>query len=393
MINYENMMKRTVIVSIILLIFTGIFSGCQEKQPLDPGNNLLGEGFQFRDATLDTFRIQRDSIDITYENNPYNPVGNFRNYTAKSLLRFTGFEVLDLIGFERFESVELVFPVARTIRDTAAAMTVALYRNRVVFPDTGDIGVSTILGYNPDPSDLIDSVRYPDDADTLDQLTFEVSPDLINTWRDDSTSNQGMILQSPSSTGILFANSEEVGSDEPFLRATIVDTADSVRQISLSALTDLGAIGGGEVPEIDANDAILRQVNAFRLAIGFPGIGDTIPAQSAFIHSARLSIPVDQDRSYAYDDNHQIVVSTMADTTKLLSTGGSGVTYSVTAEDSVLLIDDRNIRDFIQSLLDGSREPETNIVLYYTQEGQGIDHLYLHTARTELEVVFSEVDE
>jgi len=382
-------LKILLVTSLTLLL--GILVGCGQKQPLDPGNSLFDNNFGFQEVQKDSLTLQSGSSVIHYGGNPYNPVGNYRGYEAKSLIEFKNLSGLAYVPNDEITSVQLIFPVAKTTRDTTKSTGIAVYRYRNSWDETSDIDTATVLSYLPQQEDFVDSLQYPDDADSLGQLVFEVDTSLIGFWRRDTLDNHGIILEGINGNGIVYGYSRTSNTNRPYLKIATVDSADSTIYYIIGATADLGILGGGNVPAPDNGDVVLQQSNATRMAIHFIGLNDSIPDSTAFIHSASLTIPIDTSRSYTSGNSHQLVVTQQAEGDSLLATG-TPINYTISQSDTAIILQDRYFRNFIQGILDQDKADQGLLFSYY-QEGEGIQHLYLKTSEAKLDVILSEVQE
>ncbi len=380
-------LKSVLVVSIILLL--GILAGCGQKQPLDPGNSLFSDVFGFLEIKHDSLTIQTGNGTIHYGSNPYNPVGNYRGYKAKSLIEFKDFSNLAYVANSQIRSAQLIFPVAKAARDTNTSMGIAIYRYNNQWDETTDIDTATVLDYIPQPGDFVDSLQYPEDADSTGRMTFDVDTSLIGFWRRDTLDNHGILLEGTTQTGIVFGYSRLSTTAIPYLKITAVDSLDSSYTYNIYVTADLGILGGGDVPAPDPGDVVLQQSNAGRMSIHFIGLNDSVPGNSVFVHSASLTIPIDTTRSYSGGASHQLIVNQQAEGDSLFATG-TGVNYTVTSHDSALVIQDLYLRNFFQSLIDQDKS-DVGLMINYYQEGQGIQHLYLKMSKAKLDVVLSEV--
>jgi len=382
-------LKIVLVTSAILLL--GMLAGCGQKQPLDPGDSLFDNNFSFQEVQNDSLTLQSGTSVIHYGGNPYNPVGNYRGYKAKSLIKFENLSGLAYVPNDEITSVQLIFPVAKTTRDTTNPTGLAVYRYHNTWDETSDIDTATVLGYLPQPADFVDSLQYPNDADSAGQLAFSVDTSLIGFWRRDTLENHGFILEGTTKNGIVYGYSSTSTTSRPYLKVATVDSADSTIYYNIGATADLGILGGGGVPTPDHGDVVLQQSNATRMAIHFIGLNDSIPDSTAFVHSASLTIPIDTTRSYTSGNSHQLVVTQQAEGDSLLAVG-TPINYSIGQSDTAVVLQDSYFRNFIQGILDQDKADQGLLFSYY-QEGEGIQHLYLKTSEAKLDVILSEVQE
>lgn len=387
------MHKRHFIQSIPVFVMIAMLLGCQSKQPLDPGADLLNNIFTFHELHIDSLRYMRGTVNIDYGKLTADPVGNYLDHQAKSLIKFSDLSNLDISGYDHLQNATLVLPVSGTIGDTTTGIGVNAYLYRDSWNDSTDYNLNSLMMYDPSESDLLDNLSYPSDADTTDRMRFAIDTTVIKMWKDGTLENNGILLQSPTNTGIVYGIGLESGQTLPTLSIAVVDTADSVHQVTIGASEDLGGITPGDIPAIDPNDTVIRQADGARVVVKFPGVTDSIPNTASFIHSASLIIPVDQSRSYTYSGKHLIGVDIQQSADTLRGTGTGAISDSVLATDSTLVVDYDLFRDFLQSYVDGSRNTDIGLVIRYNSEGLLVNHLYLETSRARLKIIYSDVEE
>ncbi|MCF7803029.1 MAG: hypothetical protein K9N46_11015 [Candidatus Marinimicrobia bacterium] len=389
------------IAALILIVTVYSLVGCQQDQPFEPNNNLFGENYQFRQIHLDSLITNTGTVDVHWEILGINPIGGYRDYTGMSLLKFESFGALNNVIDEQIRSVELVMPVNYLEFDTTSGIPMtSVYLHQ--FQADWDEDSESIDWSMFDATTAIDSITYPTQTDSItnNPLRFSIQQSLVDDWQDTSTANNGLLVRSPSSDLLIFANSRASAS-LPYLNFTVADTAneDSTFSVQVSATADYAHLEPGTYPADTGDNIIVQQSEAKRMSFRWAGLLDSLQSENVYIHSVSMNIVLNRQQSFTGGRNHQIFLGEQApaDLSSLSVPSSSGVlSISVSSEDTMVTVKSTEtntyLRRYIQRIVYGD-SVNTGLILGYRNEGEGIQHLGINPGKSTLNLLYSEVQE
>jgi len=380
------------LVSVIFIVL----ASCEKKQPMQPGDDLFNELYDLRQIVLDSTDTKAGVVEPNWAKLSRNPIGKYRGYEGRTLLKFTSFSSIVDLPEEWIQSVELVVPVAYTSSDTtlAPSTTVTVHHYNADWDEDSETIDPTKF-----TSDTLSSVRFPGPVDSTayDPMRFDLSPDLLQTWMDTSKINYGILLQGASEEFMLFAYERTI-QNPPYLSVSVLDTAaDTTNSYKFYPQEDYASLIGGDIPAGASDEIILQQAYGQRMAIKWHGLLDSLGGKNAYIHSAEILVTLDPSKSYSDFSSHTIVLaqeaSAKADSFQA-SSSYSPYVESVSSSDTTLTVGTTSsnnfLRQYVQRIVTGD-SVNTPLVIGYSSEGIGIKHLTVLPHRSKLRLVYSEV--
>ncbi|MEJ2051607.1 MAG: hypothetical protein P8Y60_17545 [Calditrichota bacterium] len=385
------MKKRISFLGIAVLL--GTLFGCQGEQPVDPGTELFGNVFTFREIQDTTFSVLQGTVEVHRGNLSINPVGAFHGYSANALIKFTNFAgvLQDSVAAQDIQNASLILPIEKHFGKSGSSLLVTVHQFHSVWNEDTKLADIDLSDFEPI---AMDSVSYPaalDSADTYAYLEFSLDPTVIGTWLDTtSTANQGILLQGTGNSVMVLGASRDTDTP-PLLK---ISTGDS--SYTIIAGMDYGIIQGGNVPEPSAQRLVLQQNIGRRFALSWPQFSSLMPDSNVFINSARIILPIEQSQSFAAGEDHQIVVASNSGESPLsVASTTSHITRTVTGSDSALVIesspDGTFLSNYFQGLLHAGGSDQ-KLVFFYLNDGDGIQYLTFQTDKVQLKIVYSEIN-
>ncbi len=367
-----------------------MFFSCQTDQPVDPGTDLLSGIFEFHSLSDTIPTISQGRPDLHGGQLGGNPIGNYREYRAFSLLKFTDFSLFeDTLEVEDLEQAHLRLPVLTSFREGDASASIAVYK----YLDQWDESSSLDMIDSSKIADVaIDTTIYPAELDSAEEyafLTLELDPGLVREWATGAgDENYGLLLKSTGDSALVIVSNRDA-EYPPLLELSIAGHTYTSR-----SQMDYGVITGGSVPEPTENRVILENAKARRFAIRWEQIFSTLPATS-YIHSVRLVVPLMQEHSSAAGNEHTINIARGEGEGISLPETPSLITQTVSDSDSALVVasssSDQFLWNYIQNIVSEETE-NVPLVFYYANEGAGVQYLTFDASRVRLELVYSEIE-
>jgi hypothetical protein len=339
-----NLYIRKRIISFSLLIFISIFFGC-ENNPNELGLNYIAND------TIGTIVLdsQRDSILITSSNflkyvNTSNSVnifvGNYQNYTSKSLLKFYGIT-------SSYDSAVVLSAVLKlkynnyALEDSNGTTSFNIYKlNRDYNFDTvtydqfssSDIGTTVLGTYTGVLRDTV-QISIPFDNQTIkDWLQYAVDTNYVNK-------NYGVILVPNSNSNNIKAFSSYI-SGSSALYPTIVAVVAKNGTVDTLTFSTSQSVSLNTVPSsiIPSGEILLQNGVTYKDIIKIDP--SKIPANS-LINEATLTLKIDKAKSFISSSTSstdvRLLVNMLTDSSSLTNDGTNyystqpdSVTYSIT---------------------------------------------------------------
>lgn len=388
------MENRRVLLWFPILLGIIIIFNCDETQPVDPGDPLLGELINFGDGLTTEFQVSTGSQDIDNGGLSVNPVGQYRGYVGKSLIQFTSFSALSEVDPAEIVSARLIFPFSRTLEESGAVSNFTVHEYNEDWSETSELDSLEFLAFNNVP---MDTALYPSDVDSLEStatLSFDIDTSLVKNWialDNDNENNSGVLLQGDGESTFLFGNTR-TSNLIPQLEIHTADTAYTIE----SGMIDYGLITGQPTVSAPAGSIVLRKASEERIALRWSTFLDTLTNQKVFVHSAEMNIPVDAASSFGAGRDHRLIIGESSTDPGQEFFTIRADTLTVAAGDTVLSVqsgDDQSLlRNYLQRYVN-SDTLSSGILLLYQQAGAGLQHLTLEPQQASLKIIYSEVVE
>ncbi|HKJ69446.1 MAG TPA: hypothetical protein VKA68_15925 [bacterium] len=378
-------------VALLLFGVMGVLLSCHTDQPVDPGTDLLSGIFEFHTLSDTMPTISRGLSEAQGGQLGGNPIGNFREYTAFSLMKFTDFSLFerDTIDIAEFEEAHVRLPVLTSFRLDDASASIAVYEYLNQWDESsalGEIDLTSIGDVG------IDTTVFPAGLDTADNYTFlsvELDTAMVREWATGSgDENNGLLLKGLGDSALVIVSGR--GAEyPPLLELTVAGNT-----YTSPAQMDYGVITGAFAPAPTGSRVLLENATARRFALRWEQVLDTLPATS-YIHSVRLVMPVLQESSSAAGNEHSINLARGAGDGIALPENPASITRTVSETDSALVVTSSSSEQFlwnyVQNIVSG--EPgNAPLVFYYTNEGVGVQYLTFDASRARLEIVYSDIE-
>jgi len=389
-----KVMKVTKIRRIFSAIVLVVLASCQLEQPMDPGEDLFSDIFSFQQVTDSTLYVEQGIVDVDWGSLQTNPVGISQGYEALSLLKFTDFSFfddIDSISVSDVDSVKLVLPVIGGITgETDTTTSVGIYEYLVDWDESID---ASAIDTNQISRPATGIANYPADLDTSRSpisLISSLDVDLVKAWVEDSTTNNGVMLKATGDSVMLFITYRRA-TGHPFLQLYIGEETYSV-----GPDMDFGVFRGGDAPEPSDSLAVVEQAHARRITLHWEELFEALPTDAYYIHSARLTIPLDQSNTRGPREEHPLTIAVGSGEGVELQNNPTTITKLISDTTSALVIEsnasDRFLRDYLQSIINGSLEASKPLVFYYSAEAFGVQYTTFLYKQASLDVIYSVVE-
>jgi len=388
------MEKRRFILWFPILIGIIIIFNCDEPQPVDPGDPLLGELINFGDGLTTEFQVSTGAQDIDNGGLGVNPVGQYRGYTGRSLIQFTSFSVISEVEPAAIVSARIIFPFSRTLEETGEVSNFTVHEYNEDWSEASELDSLEFLAFN---EAALDTARYPAEVDSVEStaiLSFDIDTSLVKSWialDEDNENNSGVLLQGDSESVFLFGNTRT----SELIPQLEINTADTSYTIE-SGLIDYGLITGQPAVSAPAGSVVLRKASEQRVALRWSAFLDTLTNRKIFVHSAEMSIPVDASSSFGAGREHRLIIGEGSEDPGREFFTIRADTLTIAAGDTVLSVqsgDDQSLlRNYLQRYVN-SGTLSSGIILLYQQAGAGLQHIALQPQQARLKIVYSEVVE
>ena len=388
------MEKRRFILWFPILIGIIIIFNCDEPQPVDPGDPLLGELINFGDGLTTEFQVSTGTQDIDNGGLSVNPVGQYRGYIGKNLIQFTSFSVLSEVESADIVSARIIFPFSRTLEETGEVSNFTVHEYNEDWSEASELDSLEFLAFN---ASAMDTARYPADIDSLEStaiLSFDIDTSLVKTWialDEDNENNSGVLLQGDGESVFLFGNTRT----SELIPQLEINTADTSYTIE-SGLIDYGLITGKPAVSAPVGSVVLRKASEERVALRWSTFLDTLTSRKIFVHSAEMRIPLDAASSYDAGRNHLLIIGESSEETGQEFFTIRADTLTIAAGDTVLFVQSGDEQSLLRNYLQRYVNSDTlssGIILLYQQAGAGLQHLTLQPQEARLKIVYSEVVE
>lgn len=384
---------KYVFTIVITLVF--VLAGCEKKQPMQPGDDLFNELYDLKQIVLDSTTVQEGNVEPNWARLARNPIGKYKGYEGRTLLKFTEFGAIAGISDSLIKGVKLVLPVATTSSDTTqdVTTTVMLHNYNAEWDEESE----SIDPDNFSPADTLGSVRFPGPVDSTayEPMEFELSLEVLQTWMDTSATNNGILLRGTSEDIMLFIFERTI-QNPPYLSVSVLDTAqDSTVSIPVYPQEDYASLVGEEIQTGTSGDVVLQQAFGDRLTLRWDGLLDSLRDKNAYIHSAEMYLVFDPANSYGDFSRHSLVLAQEAEEDSFQSSASfSPLSFYVGTDDSTFTVKTTSsntfLRRYVQRVVSGD-SVNTPVVIGYANEGRGLRHLTVLPYQSKLRLVYSEV--